>query len=162
MAKAEVKLMEGPKGSTGRRGATGPKWADVDIARLDEKLDAIKEDVSHLTKAIFDGNGQPSVLSRMDRIEQVIEAAGVTSRANADAVAVISGTVQSLTTGMAWAKREIEEHPSINRLIAQYPAKTIGIIASILAGSLTALVALHAIISLPGVSLWIEQMLGLP
>ena len=34
------------KGTKGERGAEGPKWADVDIARIEEKLDGLADVVS--------------------------------------------------------------------------------------------------------------------
>jgi hypothetical protein len=38
--------MTATKGKTGARGAEGPKWADVDIARIEEKLDGLAETVA--------------------------------------------------------------------------------------------------------------------
>jgi len=41
------------------------------IATLDTKMDGMKDDIERLTRVVIDGNGQPGLVTRVDRLEQV-------------------------------------------------------------------------------------------
>lgn len=41
------------------------------IATLDTKMDGMKDDIERLTHVVIDGNGQPGLVTRVDRLEQV-------------------------------------------------------------------------------------------
>ena len=41
------------------------------LATLDTKMDDMKDDIERLTHVVIDGNGQPGLITRVDRLEQI-------------------------------------------------------------------------------------------
>lgn len=50
-----------------------------DLARLDERTDALEKTVDRLSHVLIEGNGRPSLLSRVDRLEVHVESDGKTT-----------------------------------------------------------------------------------
>jgi hypothetical protein len=55
--------VRGPVGKTGKTGAVGPRWRDIDISKMDEKLDK-------MISAIYEGNGHKPLMERVAIIEE--------------------------------------------------------------------------------------------
>ena len=82
-----VKVVTGPRGATGK---AGPKWLESDIARIETKMDK-------LVGAIYEGNGQRSLMERTARVEENIEVLVARGQVNADHIGKIADAIEGLT-----------------------------------------------------------------
>lgn len=82
---ATKKGKTGATGKTGKTGPVGPRWRDIDITKMDEKLDK-------LITAMFEGNGHKAVVERLALIEERLEVMLESSIARDRAIAALSET----------------------------------------------------------------------
>jgi hypothetical protein len=87
---------QGKQGARGKTGVTGPRWRDVDISKMDTKLDKLLE-------CIYEGNGSKSLMERTARIEENIETM-LSSSAQRDA------SITSMASSMGELAASVKDH----------------------------------------------------
>ena len=83
----------GKQGEKGKTGAAGPRWRSEDIDKMDQKLDK-------LIGAIYEGNGQRSLMERTARIEENVEVMLEASAGRDACISTMSQCVSALTTSV--------------------------------------------------------------
>jgi hypothetical protein len=79
------------QGKRGVQGKVGPRWRDSDISKMDSKLD-------RLVEAIYEGNGQRSLMERTARIEENVETMLAASTHRDESISKMSGAMVELTS----------------------------------------------------------------
>lgn len=134
----------------------GGKYTDT-VIRVEERLEALKEDIGDLKKSIS-GNGQVGLEERLTRLEENHSQLVDVIEAQSDNIGDITETANRLLD----VAELVEESPSLLAMARQRPIRAVLTVLSSIVLAVTFWLTMYTITSIPGVQIFMLELLSIP